>query len=382
MWGSGGARRRSEDLVGRAREELAARPSAGPGRPAPAGGPAGAAARTGTTALGRPALLLPLAFIGYVVLRVAVGDELRTRVDEQACALTGCTGTGMAVAGWLLIALPALWAATTVRLWSGLSRPARVAAVLVGLALGLVAWVHVPGRHSSLAEILAGPAAAALATGIRWAGIAVALAAVAAVTVAGRRPNRRADDGRGPRPVAALVAVTLLGSLAVAVARAEPAPVTLATALPERTFRSAGDTLSRTAGRDLRGCAGLLVDDRLLEGCVRTVRASYTTDDSDAVVHLAAVLFPSEQRARERRGALRRDVGSTGVPGDVITVSSTTGSWVLLTSVGHADGRRVVEADRGHLLWAAKQVAYRFIGRQVGLLVAPAPADGIGPRTV
>ncbi len=54
---------------------------------------------------------------------------------------------------------------------------------------------------------------------------------------------------------------------------------------------------------------------------------------------------------------------------------------MLLTSVGHADGRRVAEADRGHLLWAAKQVAYRFIGHQIGLLVAPSPADGIGPRT-
>ncbi|MGW4156307.1 hypothetical protein ACWEDF_24455 [Micromonospora chersina] len=62
-------------------------------------------------------------------------------------------------------------------------------------------------------------------------------------------------------------------------------------------------------------------------------------------------------------------------------MNSTTGSWVLLSSVGHADGRSIAEADRGYLLWAAKQVAYRFIGRQVGLLAAPSAADGIGPRT-
>ncbi|MFG2057098.1 hypothetical protein ACGFI9_24055 [Micromonospora sp. NPDC048930] len=387
MASSRDGRGRPVDLVARARAELVARPaedagspSAGVDRPDPVRGPGtgphGGADRTGGRTL---ALLLPLGLIGYLVLRVAAGDELRARVDEQACALTGCTGTGMAVAGWLIVALPAVWAAAAARLWSRLSGPARVAAVLVGLALGLLAWVHVPGRGSSPAEILAGPAGGAMASGLRWAGVGVALSVVAALVMAGRP----ADGGRPARQLAgpALVVAALLGSLAVAVARAEPVPVTLAEAMPEKTFRAAGDTLTRTGGRDLRGCAGVLADDDLLDGCVRAVRVSYTTDDSDAVVHLAAVLFPSERWARERRGGLRRGVGRTGVPGDAVTVSSTTGSWLLLTSVGHADGRPVAEADRGYLLWAAKQVAYRFIGHQVGLLLAPSPADGIGPRT-
>ncbi|SBT46411.1 hypothetical protein GA0070611_3367 [Micromonospora auratinigra] len=325
-------------------------------------------------------LALVVGFVALVVLRIVVGDDLRARVDEQACAVTGCTGTGMAVTGWALVALPAVWAAVTVGLWSRLSAVARVAALLVAFALALLGWVHVPGKRSSLAFLLAGPGAGAMATGIRWAGIGVAVAVVAATVAAVRSAAPRAA-GRPAPSVGVIVAVVLLGSVTVAVARAEPTPVTVATAMPERTFRAAGDTLTRTGGRDLRGCAGVLADDDLLAGCVRTVRVSYTTDDSDAVVHLAAVLFPGERQARDRRGVLRRGTGQRGVPGEAVALSSTTGSWVLLTSVAHADGRPIAEPDRGHLLWAAKQVAYRFIGRQVGLLVAPSPADGIGPRT-
>lgn len=111
------------------------------------------------------------------------------------------------------------------------------------------------------------------------------------------------------------------------------------------------------------------------------MEGTWTTDDSDAVVHLVAVFFPSESMARDRRDALPDDVAQTGVTGDVLTVESVSGSWVLFSSVGHADGRKIAEADRGWLLWSSGQVAYRFIGHQVGLLVAPSPKNGIGPRT-
>ncbi|MEU4369738.1 hypothetical protein [Micromonospora chersina] len=378
MSSSRGGRRRSKDLVARAAEEMTAgpeRPDAGadpdPVRPVP---PVAGAARSG-----RLALLVPAGIVALVTLRIVFGDDLRARIDESACAWTGCTGTGMAVVGWLVIILPVLWALVAVVLWSRLSVPARGAAVLVGLAFLLVAWVHVPGRRSSLYLLLDGPAAGATATGIRWGGVGAALAVVAAIVLTARA-EARPPAARGPVGPA-LVAVALLGTLAVAVARAEAAPVTVAEAMPERTFRAAGDTLRRTGGTDLRGCAGVLAGD-VLDGCVRTVRLSYTTDDSDAVVHLAAVLYPSERAARDRRGRLPRGAAQLGTPGgETITVNSTTGSWVLLSSVGHADGRSIAEADRGYLLWAAKQVAYRFIGRQVGLLAAPSAADGIGPRT-
>ncbi|MFF4894005.1 hypothetical protein [Micromonospora chersina] len=381
MSSSRGGRRRSRDLVARAAEEM----TAGPERPdaatdlEPVRGAAPVPPAAGAARSGRLALLVPAGIVALVTLRIVFGDDLRARIDESACAWTGCTGTGMAVVGWLVIILPVLWAVVAVVLWSRLSAPARGAAVLLGLAFLLVAWVHVPSRHSALYLILDGPAAGAAATGIRWGGVGAALAVVALIALTARA-------GAGPRPARgpigpALVAAALLGTLAVAVARAEAAPVTLAEAMPERTFRAAGDTLRRTGGTDLRGCAGVLAGD-VLDGCVRTVRVSYTTDDSDAVVHLAAVLYPSERAARDRRGRLPRGAAQLGTPrGETITVNSTTGSWLLLSSVGHADGRGIAEADRGYLLWAAKQVAYRFIGRQVGLLAAPSAADGIGPRT-
>ncbi|MGC3861745.1 hypothetical protein ACPSM1_16305 [Micromonospora chersina] len=378
MSSSRGGRRRSKDLVARAAEEMTAGPERpdsatdpDPVRPVP---PAAGAARSG-----RLALLVPAGIVALVTLRIVFGDDLRARIDESACAWTGCTGTGMAVVGWLVIILPVLWALVAVVLWSRLSVPARGAAVLVGLAFLLVAWVHVPSRRSSLYLLLDGPAAGATATGIRWGGVGAGLAVVAVIVLTARA-EARPRAARGPVGPA-LVAVALLGTLAVAVTRAEAAPVTVAEAMPERTFRAAGDTLRRTGGTDLRGCAGVVAGD-VLDGCVRTVRVSYTTDDSDAVVHLAAVLYPSERAARDRRGRLPRGTAQLGTPeGETITVNSTTGSWVLLSSVGHADGRSIAEADRGYLLWAAKQVAYRFIGRQVGLLAAPSAADGIGPRT-
>lgn len=381
MSSSRGGRRRSKDLVARAAEEM----TAGPERPDAAADPdpvRGAAPvppAAGGARSGPLALLVPAGIVALVTLRIVFGDDLRARIDESACAWTGCTGTGMAVVGWLVIILPVLWAVVAVVLWPRLSAPARGAAVLVGLAFLLVAWVHVPGRRSSLYLILDGPAAGATATGIRWGGVGAGLAVVAVIVLTARA-EARPRAARGPIGPA-LVAAALLGTLAVAVARAEAAPVTMAEAMPERTFRAAGDTLRRTGGTDLRGCAGVLAGD-VLDGCVRTVRVSYTTDDSDAVVHLAAVLYPSERAARDRRGRLPRGAAQLGTPGgETITVSSTTGSWVLLSSVGHADGRGIAEADRGYLLWAAKQVAYRFIGRQVGLLAAPSAADGIGPRT-
>ncbi|WP_262284644.1 hypothetical protein [Micromonospora sp. MA102] len=383
MSSSTGGRRRSEDLVARAREELTAgseHPDATTGAgPDPVRAAEPVPPPAGTARFGPRTLLVPAGIVALVALRVVFGDALRARIDESACAWTGCTGTGMAAVGWLLMTLPVLWAVVAVVLWARLSAPARVGAVLLGLAFLLVAWVHVPGRRSALDLLLDGPAAGALATGIRWGGVGAGLAVVAVLV-----RTVRADGGRRPArgPVGpALVAVALLGTLAVALVRAEAPPVTVAEAMPERTFEAAGDTLRRTGGKDLRGCAGVLAGD-VLDGCVRTVRVTYTTDDSDAVVHLAAVLYPGVRAARDRRGQLPRGTAQLGIPaGETITVSSTTGSWVVLSSVGHADGRSIADAERGYLLWAAKQVAYRFIGRQVGLLVDPSAGDGIGPRT-
>ncbi|MGB2571768.1 hypothetical protein ACPFP2_25440 [Micromonospora citrea] len=357
---------RANAAVERDRDDTAARPPADAARPA---------RRAGHWLVG----LFPLGFIGHLVAQVVLGDEGRAWIQERACATSGCTGPAMAVAGWLLIALPFLLVVTYVAFWSRLNRPARIAGIGLAVPLAVAGLLFVPGRGSSLDELVDGPGSDALATGITWAGVGVGAGVVALLVVsllAAKRSVVLPEVWSSLTTIGACVAM-----LGVALGRVDPVPVTAAQALPERTFTVAGDTLTRTAARDQPGCAGVLPDEGLLDGCLRTVEGTWTTDDSDAVVHLVAVFFPSESMARERRDALPDDVAQTGVTGDVLTVESVSGSWVLFSSVGHADGRKIAEADRGWLLWSSGQVAYRFIGHQVGLLVAPSPKNGIGPRT-
>ncbi|MFC5940271.1 hypothetical protein [Micromonospora harpali] len=379
MWNPKGGRGRSVDLVAQARADAerrhaAPRPDAAPQAQDGAGPPA-RPARAGLSLGARPAFGL----VTFVVAQAALGYVGRDRIQGYACAATGCTGPGMATAGWLLITVPFLYVVAAVALWSRLPGRARPVLILLAAPLVVGGFLFVPGGRNDLDDLVDGPARYATATGVTWAGAGVALAVLTLLVVAVLAENMKVAL---PPVWASLVAAgACLAMLGVALGRVEPVPVTAELALPERTFTAAGDTLNRTSADDQRGCAGVLDDDERLAGCVRTVRGSWTTDDSDAVVRLAAVLFPTEAVARERRGPLRSGTAQAGLAGETVDVVSTSGSWVLFVSVGHADGRAIARSDRGHLMWAASQVAYRFIGYQVGLLVAPTPKDGIGPRT-
>ncbi|WP_432955290.1 hypothetical protein [Micromonospora haikouensis] len=379
MWNPKGGRGRSVDLVAQARADAERRHAV----PRPDAAPQ---AQAGVEAPARPAraglslgALLAFGLVTFVVAQAALGYVGRDRIQGYACAVTGCTGPGMATAGWLLITVPFLYVVAAVALWSRLPGRARPVLILLAAPLVVGGFLFVPGGRNDLDDLVDGPARYATATGITWAGAGVALAVLTLLVVAVLAENRKVAL---PPVWASLVAAgACLAMLGVALGRVEPVPVTAELALPERTFTVAGDTLTRTSTDDRRGCAGVLAGDGRLDGCVRTVRGSWTTDDSDAVVRLAAVLFPTEAVARERRGPLRSGTAQAGLAGETVDVVSTSGSWVLFVSVGHADGRAIARDDRGHLMWAASQVAYRFIGYQVGLLVAPTPKDGIGPRT-
>ncbi|WP_091281055.1 hypothetical protein [Micromonospora haikouensis] len=396
MWNLKGGRGRSVDLVAQARADAERRDV----RPQADAAPR--AQRAAAPAAARPAragaligVLLVLGLVAFPIVSVMIGPATRERIEGYACAVTGCTGPGMATAGWLLITVPFVYVVTAVALWSRLPGRARPVVVVVAAPLVLGAYLFIPSRRRDLDDLLDGPAQYATATGITWAwaGLALALLALLVVAVladirktvpAESRGTVSAERRKTPLPPvwAPLVAAgACLAMLGVALGRADPVPVTAELAFPERTFTAAGDTLTRTSADDQRGCAGVLDDDDRLAGCVRTVRGSWTTDDSDAVVRLAAVLFPTEAVARERRGPLRSGTAQAGLDGETVDVVSTSGNWVLFVSVGHADGRAIARSDRGHLMWAASQVVYRFIGYQVGLLVAPTPKDGIGPRT-
>ncbi|WP_353900808.1 hypothetical protein ABUL04_04580 [Micromonospora harpali] len=379
MWNPKGGRGRSVDLVAQARADAERRHAA----PRPDAAPQ---AQDGAEPPARPAraglslgALLAFGLVTFVVAQAALGYVGRDRIQGYACAATGCTGPGMATAGWLLITVPFLYVVAAVALWSRLPGRARPVLILLAAPLVVGGFLFVPGGRNDLDDLVDGPARYATATGVTWAGAGVALAVLTLLVVAVLAENMKVAL---PPVWASLVAAgACLAMLGVALGRVEPVPVTAELALPERTFTAAGDTLNRTSADDQRGCAGVLDDDERLAGCVRTVRGSWTTDDSDAVVRLAAVLFPTEAVARERRGPLRSGTAQAGLAGETVDVVSTSGSWVLFVSVGHADGRAIARSDRGHLMWAASQVAYRFIGYQVGLLVAPTPKDGIGPRT-
>ncbi|WP_128763651.1 hypothetical protein [Micromonospora sp. MW-13] len=371
MWNVRGGRRRSVDLVAQARAEAGRRHADEATHPA---APARRSERSGLL-FG----LIVLGIVGFFVVQGVFGDEGRAWLQENACAVTGCTGPGMATAGWLLIALPLLYVVTVGACWSRLPGRARPVVILVGAPLVMSGLLFVPGRRIDLDELVDGPGQYATATGITWAGAGVGLFVLALLVVPVLAKNRKVSLPTAWTPLVA--AGACLAMLGVALARVDPVPVTADLAFPERTFTVEGDTLTRTSAADQRGCAGVLEDDRPLDGCLRTVRGSWTTDDSDAVVRLAAVLFPSRSAARERRGSLPDGTGQAGITGEAIDVVSVSGNWVLFTGVGHADGRAVAGTDRGYLLWAATQVGYRFIGHQVGLLVSPTPKDGIGPRT-
>jgi hypothetical protein len=286
----------------------------------------------------------------------------------------------MAAAGWLVIAAPVGWLAGGALFLGRWGRAARWAYGIGGGLLVLVAGAFIPGRGEELDDLLDGYGELAFATGLRWAGLSVVAliaVAVAAGALSSRLPG--AVLRTGAAVVAALASLTMLG---VAMSRGVMPPMTAAAMFDEPRFEVAGDTITRVSTADRDGCAGVVANERLLDGCLRTARAVFTTDDSDAVVHLAAVLFPSVEAARAVRDALPEGTAQMGFAGDTRTTRTVTQGWLLLTTVQHADRRDIAgDTDAGQMLWASKQVAYRFIGMQVGLLVAPEPEPPIAPRT-
>jgi hypothetical protein len=374
---------RSKDLIRRDAAALAERGAQtrarGTGR-APGDGDTGPG-RTGGAAAG--ILVAALFVLGPILLGVGnafFGHQVRDVVVAAACRFTGCGAAGMAFAGWLVLSAPLWWLAGGALFVGRWGRRARWAYGIGGALLVLVAWPFLPGRGEKLDDLLDGYGELAFATGLRWAGLSiVALIAVAlaAGTLGARLPGgvRRV----GGAVVAVLASLVMLG---VAMSRGVMPPMTAAAMFEEPRWSVAGDTLTRVSTADRDGCAGVVANDRLLDGCLRTATASFTTDDSDAVVHLAAVLFPSVDAARAVRDGLPEGTAQMGFTGDTRTTRTVTQGWLLLTTVQHADRRDIAgDTDAGHMLWASKQVAYRFIGMQVGLLVAPEPKPPIAPRT-
>ncbi|MDW5329655.1 hypothetical protein [Plantactinospora sp. KLBMP9567] len=319
---------------------------------------------------------------GQIVAYVAFHEDVRAAALSFACDVSACSAAGMTTAGWLVIAAPAAILVGTSQFMSKLAKPGRVALGASALLVGMVSTTFIPGRGQDLLDLLDGPGSNVVADGILWgfgtAG-AVLVFRIALFFVACKIPAVE----RRHNMVALVGAVVLIvGALPVAIAKSDPTWVRAAEIFPP-VLTMNGDTLTRVAADDQRGCDGVLPDDALLNrrNCYLTVRAEFTTDDSDAVVTFRAVLYSDEETADEVRAGLPDRLTPVGVTGSTITVLSTTYSWVLVGAAKHTDGHGIATDERPWVLWPLRQVNYHFIGVQAGIFIDPDPTDEIRPRT-
>ena len=369
-------------------------PASGPDTAAGAtgSGPASPASKPGSgrrDRAGKPAsrwspLFGGLSVIGVIALFVGwllIAPTLRGLLIGFACDVTACSAAGMTTAGWLVVAAPAAAMLLIGVSWQRAGRTAR--RVMIGFAAltWLVASLVIPGRGKDLSDILTGPGSGQLGGGILWAlgGAGAALAFLFLLVFVGRAVPA-VDRHYNTVAVAGITAI-IVGALPLAIDAAEPTYTRAAEIFPA-VLTMNGDTLTRTELGDERGCASVLPDDTLLDrhGCIVTVRASYMTDDSDAVAVFRAVLYRDDETADEARAGLPAGLAPVGAPGGAVAIFSTTGPWVLVSAGAHDNGRDVTAADRPWVLWPLRQVSYHFIGTQVGLLIDPDPTDAIRPR--
>lgn len=327
-------------------------------------------------------LLVVVGIAAAFVTYIALGGYVRSTVLGFACYVSGCSAAGMTTTGWLIVAAPAAVMLVTALFWRKLSKAGRIGLGSTAAVVYLVVITFIPGRRRDLSDLIKGPGSDAVADGILWglggAGAAL-LFMLLLVFVAKAVP---AIERRYNTVALAGAVVLVVAALPVAIAKSDPTWVRATDSFPAELTMN-GDRLTRTSVGEIRGCDGVLPDDALLNRklCYLTVYASYTTDDSDAVATLRAVLYADDEAADEVRDGLPGGTTPVGVTGEVRTVLSTTYSWVLVGTAGHADGQTIAVDERPWVLWPLRQVSYHFIGVQGGLLIDPDPEDEIRPRT-
>jgi hypothetical protein len=345
-------------------------------RPAPGPGP------TKSQKSGWWPLLYITVILGVVGARFFLGGQLRSTLTGFACDVTACSAPGMVTAGWLIVVLPITVVPVTALLWARVGLISRVAlAIATGISVG-VATLFIPTKRQSLSDLMSGPAGGQLADGITWAGGAVGVTVASMIIMALLSNWIPAVKARFSPIATALAAVLMVTALPLAISNAYPTLVT-ATEIFPAILTMNGDTLTRTAAADQRGCDGVLTDDALLNDrhCLLTVRVGFTTDDSDATVTFRAVLYFDEDTADAVQAALPDRVTPVGAGDAQITTVSSFNEWLLIATATHADNRPIEKDERSWVLWPVRQVAYYFIGAHGGLFIDPDPKDGIAPRT-
>jgi hypothetical protein len=320
-------------------------------------------------------------FVG-IIAWVRYADYGRYLVNGAACQLTGCSKTGMVAAGWIVVVTPAVLLTFAVRMWRAANLIGQIGVALACTVTAGTAALFIP-KDDTYGPFIDGPGADQLATGLSWA-LAGALLAGAAVGAAAWHSSRlrRLKAPRHHGVAYAVAAVVLLASLPIAIGRARETNLSARQVFPESTLAMNNDLLRRESVADQQGCDGVLPDNALLNKheCLLTMKAVFSTDDSDAVAHFWAVLYRNEATATAVLNKLPKDVTPVGVTGKAVTVTSMSRSWVLIGAAAHADGRPIDSADRRWVGWPLQQVTYRFIGVQGGRLMDPSPTVELGPR--
>ena len=336
----------------------------GPTRPAPflAGLSQGAQVGIGSVVV--------LLVIGIAtVLTLTVGEDFRDATVAAACAVTSCSGAGMAVAGWLLPMTPLLYG-LAVYAWFRRSPVAgKVAWIVAGAALFVAALQFLPGKSGpDLAELLDGPGSAAFVSGMKW-GMGALSAGVGVLIVCGIISDKVKIRGWA---VGVALAACAAGTLVGATDRAEPGYLMTTQIFPEIEIRVQDDVLTRTSATDLDGCG-----DRH-RGCLRTAEFEFTTSDSDAVVRYEVISFPSNDWAWDAWGETREKTGDPAT----LRVNQVTGEWMTVATVRHADGRAIAAGEEKWLRWPAAQLDYAFRRAiDYSLLYPPEASEEAAPRT-
>jgi hypothetical protein len=240
-----------------------------------------------------------------------------------------------------------------------------------------------PGKHSDWYDYAIGLGGDQFVRALRWTVAGFLLAGVVvglAYWVGGKLTVVR----RRFAVTAAVITIAVVGAaLPWSISRAYPTAVSSAENFPA-VLQMNDDTLTLTAAGDRRGCDDVLADPAPLGAhhCRRTIWATYTTDDSDAVATVRAVLYYDEDDAAEVRDGIRDGAAAAGTSGDTITVVSKSSYWVLVGTAGHADGHAIAVDERGWLMQVLRRATPLFSHALLWLPLDPDPPEEIIPIAV
>lgn len=110
-------------------------------------------------------------------VHMTVAQDVRDATVASACAVTSCSGPGMAAAGWLLALTPLLYGLALYAWWRRVPAAGQLVWIAAGALLFVAAIQFLPRKGGpDLRQLFDGPGSAAFATGMQWGIWAIASA--------------------------------------------------------------------------------------------------------------------------------------------------------------------------------------------------------------